>query len=166
MIKAEGLPDVGHSAQIGLLGRGHLPYLYQGEELGLPEVLDLPEDVLQDPIWARSGHTDRGRDGCRVPIPWSGDTPPYAFTTGHPWLPMPAGWAANTAASQAGDPGSTLELYRAALRERRTLAGAGPVRWLDSPPDTLVFARDPGFVCAVNLGPDPVALPRYARLPC
>ena len=141
-------------------------YVYQGEELGLPEVLDLPEDVLQDPIWARSGHTDRGRDGCRVPIPWSGDAPPYAFTTAHPWLPMPADWAASTAASQGGDPGSTLELYRAALRERRTLAGAGPVRWLDSPPDTLVFARDPGFVCAVNLGPDPVDLPRYGRITC
>src|SRR5207302_1546472 len=67
-------------------------FIYNGEELGLPDVLDLPEDVLQDPTWHRSGHTERGRDKCRVPIPWSGDAPPFGFSTSaDTWLPMPAG---------------------------------------------------------------------------
>ena len=64
-------------------------YVYQGDELGLPEVTDLPDDVLADPIWTRSGHTLRGRDGCRVPIPWSGTVPPFGFGTGGSWLPQP-----------------------------------------------------------------------------
>ncbi len=63
-------------------------YLYNGEELGLPDV-DLPDDALQDPVWERSGRTERGRDGCRVPIPWEGGPPGFGFTTGTPWLPMP-----------------------------------------------------------------------------
>jgi alpha-glucosidase len=67
-------------------------YLYQGEELGLPDVTDLPDDALQDPMWERSGRTNRGRDGRRVPIPWSGTQPPYGFAPNGvpPWLPMPA----------------------------------------------------------------------------
>jgi alpha-glucosidase len=97
--------------------------LYQGEELGLPEVEDLPEAVLQDPVWERSGHTDRGRDGCRVPIPWSGTSAPYGFSpdgaTAAPWLPQPADWAPRAMAAQAGDEASMLELYRTALRLRR-----------------------------------------------
>ncbi|HEX6498324.1 MAG TPA: glycoside hydrolase family 13 protein [Micromonosporaceae bacterium] len=135
-------------------------YLYQGEELGLPEVLDLPDEALQDPVWERSGHTDRGRDGCRVPLPWSGDAPPYGFTdaaTG--WLPQPAGWARLTASAQDGDPESTLSLYRAALRLRRTLpSGDETLRWLDSAPDVLHFAR-PGLRCLVNLGLAPIDVP-------
>src|SRR5205823_11797530 len=63
-------------------------YLYNGEELGLPDA-DLPDDALQDPIWELSGHTRRGRDRCRVPIPWEGSAPGYGFTTGDPWLPIP-----------------------------------------------------------------------------
>ena len=86
-------------------------YLYEGQELGLPEVV-LPDDALRDPIWERSGHTQRGRDGCRVPIPWSGTAAPYGFSPAGvaPWLPMPADWAERTAAAQAGDEGSVLAL--------------------------------------------------------
>jgi len=87
-------------------------YVYQGEELGLPEVEDLPEDVLQDPTWERAGHTDRGRDGCRVPLPWSGTRPPYGFSpegsAADPWLPQPDDWAGLTAEAETGDPGSML----------------------------------------------------------
>ncbi len=95
-------------------------YLYQGEELGLPEA-DIPVDRIDDPMHARSGGVDPGRDGCRVPFPWSGATPPYGFSDRpvEPWLPQPGDWAALTAAVQAGDPGSMLELYRSALRLRR-----------------------------------------------
>ena len=132
-------------------------YVYQGEELGLPEVEDLPEDVLEDPTWERSGHTVRGRDGCRVPLPWSGSRPPYGFSPEHstaaPWLPQPADWAALTAEAETGDPGSMLELYREALRLRRETPalGEGGLTWLDLPEGVLGFTREPGFACVVNV---------------
>ncbi len=144
-------------------------YVYQGEELGLPEVEDLPDEVLQDPTWEQSGRTDRGRDGCRVPIPWSGDEPPYGFSPegagAPPWLPQPHSWAALTVESQTGDDASTLELYRRALEIRRGHAalGDGFLRWLDAPEGAIAFARDPGFVCIVNLSGDPVSAPHRAE---
>jgi alpha-glucosidase len=136
-------------------------YLYQGEELGLWEVEDLPDEVLQDPTWERSGRTNRGRDGCRVPIPWSGDTPPFGFGDGTPWLPQPVAWKDFTVEAQTGDPHSMLELYRTALRIRRTqpALGDGTLRWLDAPDGTLIFARDPDFRCVVNLSGAPTPLP-------
>jgi len=130
-------------------------YLYQGEELGLPEVEDLPTEFLADPIWKRSGHTIRGRDGCRVPIPWGGDTPPFDFGPpgSTPWLPQPAGWQALTADLQAGDPNSMLSLYRAALRLRQNHPGfrTDAFRWLPSQDGTLAFERGHGICCLVNL---------------
>ncbi len=132
-------------------------YLYQGEELGLPEVFDLPDELRQDPTFTRSGGKRRGRDGCRVPLPWSGQAPPFGFSTGTPWLPQPAGWASLTVEAQRDDPRSTLSLYRAALSWRRRLRlGRGSLTWLDAPaPEVLVFQR-PGLVCAVNCGAAPV----------
>ena len=98
-------------------------FIYNGEELGLPDVLDLPEEVLQDPTWERSGHTERGRDKCRVPIPWSGEAPPFGFSTSaDTWLPMPADWAALTVEKQQADPDSTLSFFRRALELRRERA--------------------------------------------
>ncbi len=145
-------------------------YLYQGEELGLPEVTDLPEEALQDPVWERSGHTFRGRDGCRVPLPWDGDPPSYGFSppgAAPSWLPQPAGWGGYAVSVQTGDPQSTAELYRAALRIRRERLLDAPFRWLASPADdVLIFARDPGFVCTVNLSSEPIALTGYGDLIC
>jgi alpha-glucosidase len=131
-------------------------YIYQGEELGLPEV-DLPVEVRQDPAQARSGQS---RDGCRVPLPWSGSTSPYGFG-GSPWLPQPESWAGLTVEAQTGDPGSTVELYRTALRIRRaSWAAAGDLRWLDPPgPEALAFARG-DLVCVANLGTEPVPIER------
>jgi alpha-glucosidase len=143
-------------------------YLYQGEELGLPEVEDLPVEVLDDPVWEQSGHTDRGRDGCRVPIPWEPGGPPYGFSppgaSAPPWLPQPPSWDGLAVAVESGDPGSMLELYRAALRLRRThpALGDGTLRWLEAPDGALAFARDPGFGCVVNLSGPPVPLPAGA----
>jgi alpha-glucosidase len=139
-------------------------YLYQGEELGLEEVEDLPEDLLQDPTWERSGHVERGRDGCRVPLPWSANGPSLGFGTAEPWLPQPPAWADLSVERQLRDPGSTLSFYRRALSLRRQLpalgAGdGGPVRWLDLGPDVVAFERDPGFTCVVNTGTTPVTLP-------
>ena len=140
-------------------------YVYQGEELGLPEVEDLPEDVLQDPTWKRSGYAQRGRDGCRVPIPWSGDEPPFGFSPHHssaaPWLPQPPDWKAQTVEALSGDPDSILELYRLGLRIRREhpALGDGTLEWLDAPEGVLAFLREPGFACLVNISADAVALP-------
>ncbi|HEY2669157.1 MAG TPA: glycoside hydrolase family 13 protein [Rugosimonospora sp.] len=136
-------------------------YLYQGEELGLPEVLDLPDAARQDPVFGRSGGADKGRAGCRVPIPWSGDTPPYGFSaTGAAWLPSPASWGPLTVAAEEGEPGSTLSLYREALRLRRADSMTGPMTWHDSIPTVLDFERRGGLRCVVNAGDEPVPLPR------
>ena len=140
-------------------------YLYQGEELGLPEVEDLPIDRLQDPMYFRSGGRDPGRDGCRVPLPWSGDSPPYGFSpdgaAAEPWLPQPPDWAPMTADAQTADAGSMLSFYRSALRMRGDLSGLGdgPMTWLPAAADVLAFARGPDFVCVVNLSDEPVDLP-------
>ena len=133
-------------------------YIYQGEELGLEEVEDLPEDTLQDPTWKRSGHTIRGRDGCRVPIPWSGTEQPFGFSTdAEPWLPMPAHWDDFTVEAQTGTEGSMLELYKALLAERRAnpALGEGALTWDDTATEVLSFTRQPGFRCVVNLGSEP-----------
>jgi alpha-glucosidase len=138
-------------------------YIYQGEELGLYEVEDLPESALQDPTWKRSGHTVRGRDGCRVPLPWTGDTPPFGFGTfvsATPWLPQPDDWKSHTAEANQADRTSMLQLYRSALRLRRThpsLQGE-EFRWLDSPADTLLFERGNSLLCAINLSDQPIPL--------
>ena len=137
-------------------------YLYQGEELGLPEVEDLPEEVLQDPTWRRSGGRARGRDGCRVPLPWSGDAPPYGFGPegSDPWLPQPAHWRALSVAAQDGDPDSTLALYRRALQLRRRLPTLreDAFTWCEAGPGVLAFDRGHGLRCVVNLGSRPVQL--------
>jgi alpha-glucosidase len=121
-------------------------YLYQGEELGLPEVVDLPDEVRQDPTFFRTQGRVKGRDGCRVPIPWSGEAPPYGFTTGTPWLPQPADWASLTAEAQAADESSTLSLYRRALRVRREspVLGDGELIWRESGHDDVLAIERPG----------------------
>ncbi len=139
-------------------------YLYQGEELGLEEVTDLPPELLQDPQRFRSADGGSGRDGCRVPLPWSGSAPPFNFTPlgiVDGWLPAPARWASLTVEAQWPDPDSILGLYRAALRLRREhpALGDGALEWADSPDGTLVFSREPGFVCTVNTGSEAVRLP-------
>jgi alpha-glucosidase len=135
-------------------------YLYQGEELGLPEVHDLPEGVLDDPVWERSGHTEKGRDGCRVPLPWETDGESFGFGFDGAWLPQPEGWGALSVEAQEGDKGSTLEMYREALRIRSELLESDEeLVWLDRGDGTLAFRRGSGVVCLVNYGVDPVPVP-------
>ncbi len=137
-------------------------FVYNGEELGLPDV-DLPDAVLQDPTWERSGHTERGRDGCRVPIPWSGDCAPFGFSANpDTWLPMPGEWAALTVEKQRADPGSTLHFFRRLieLRKARSEFAGTQIEWLPAPGDALIFRRrGGGLVCALNAGSRPIALP-------
>lgn len=137
-------------------------FIYNGEELGLPDVLNLPEEVLQDPTWERSGHTERGRDKCRVPMPWSGEEPPFGFSSSaQTWLPMPEQWAALTVEKQSGDPDSTLSFFQRALelRKRRVEFDGDGVEWLDAPGGAVIFRRPGGLVCALNGGESPVPLP-------
>lgn len=131
-------------------------YVYQGDELGLPEY-EVPADAIRDPMHLRSGGVDPGRDGCRIPLPWSGGRPPYGFGAVPTWLPQPEGWGPWTVDAQDGDAESMLTLYRAALRLRRGFDGG--LRWLDAGPDVLAFARGSGGTCVVNLSRDPVVLP-------
>lgn len=139
-------------------------YLYQGEELGLEEVEDLPDELLQDPAWHRSGHTERGRDGCRVPIPWEPTGPSLGFGPGQPWLPQPSSWAQLSVQQQEADRSSMLWLYRRALRLRRDLPALGRrsgsgLTWLDLGATVVAFTREPGFTCLLNTGDDPIELP-------
>jgi alpha-glucosidase len=150
------------AALLVILGLPGAAFLYQGEELGLEEI-ELPDGALQDPIWESSGHTVRGRDGCRVPLPWSATAPPYGFTSGdRTWLPQPADWAPLTVEAETGDPASMVTFYRDALARRpRRLDPGAPLVWnrRDSVLDVTV-PGDPGVRCVINFGPDAVELPR------
>jgi alpha-glucosidase len=137
-------------------------YVYQGEELGLEEIEDLPDAARQDPTWVQSGYTDVGRDGCRVPLPWAKGPVPYGFSPEphvQTWLPQPEHWAPLSVEAQDGDPDSMLNLYRAALSIRRDLwRGRGALQWLTSAPEVVAFMRGPAQ-CWVNTGEDEVPLP-------
>jgi alpha-glucosidase len=137
-------------------------YVYQGDELALAEA-DIPVALIQDPTWERSGFTDKGRDGCRVPLPWSGEEPPFGFAeagSAEPWLPQPLEWKDSTVAIQAGDANSTLSLYRNALAIRRSDLTALPqdLEWIDSVPQVIAFRRG-DFACVVNYGETAIELP-------
>jgi alpha-glucosidase len=162
------------TAALLLLGLPGSAYIYQGEELGLPEVTDIPAAARQDPTFFRTGGKVVGRDGSRVPLPWQRGGSSFGFSETEgaapvaSWLPQPAGWGEHSVAAEADDPGSFLTLYREALRIRRThpALGTGPagddaMRWLPFPDDALCFARDPGFLFLANLGPAPLRLPAF-----
>ncbi len=136
-------------------------YLYQGEELGLPEVVDLPDHAREDPTWFRTGGERYGRDGCRVPIPWEADAPSFGFSAaGKSWLPQPAEWAALARDAQQGAPGSTLELYRSALSDRRAHAlGTGSLEWIGEYGEDVVAFRNGDVTVIANLGAIAVELP-------
>ncbi len=145
-------------------------YLYQGEELGLPEATQLPDEVRQDPTWEKSGHTVRGRDGCRVPVPWQADAPSFGFgPTTKTWLPQPEVYGELAVDRQAGVQGSTLELYRELLRLRREhRLGRGTLSWVDEGEDVLSFdvsTRDGGAVRVMtNLGAQPAPVPEGSEV--
>ncbi len=147
------------AAALLMLGLPGGAYVYQGEELGLPQVTDLPDEVLRDPTFLRSGGTDRGRDGCRVPLPWSGTEPPFDFGPDGAWLPQPPEWAQLTVARQEADPTSMLTLYRTALRLRTSVRSSDRLRWVDAAENVLAFRRGRDFACVVNVGDGPAEVP-------
>ncbi|MFI7237386.1 glycoside hydrolase family 13 protein [Streptomyces cyaneofuscatus] len=172
-IRTPGDPELGlrraRAATLLMLALPGSAYVYQGEELGLPDVTDLPDEARQDPAYFRAAGQDGFRDGCRVPIPWTVDGPSYGFGTGGSWLPQPATWAGLSVKAQSGQDGSTLEMYRTALAVRRShpaLGAADNLRWLDSAGDVLIFERTSGaatFTCTVNLTGAAITLPVPGR---
>jgi alpha-glucosidase len=186
-----GSPAAARSAALVQLALPGSAYVYQGEELGLPEVLDIPDSARQDPTFRRTGGRRVGRDGCRVPLPWSTSGPSFGFSrtpsgqSAPAWLPQPTGWGTFSVEAEQDDPASFLSLYKAALGLRRShpaLGGAGALRWLDSdaagpspirqpegtqerlPAGQLHFRREPGFELFANLGPEPVPLPPHREV--
>ena len=159
------------AAALLLLALPGSAYIYQGEELGLPEVTDIPDAARQDPTFRRTHGQVPGRDGCRVPLPWTQAGPGLGFSgadpAAPPWLPQPADWGRLSVDAQLADDTSFLALYRAALRLRRAhpALGRGTLSWLGEPAATgaglVAFAREPGFTFAANLGPDPAPLPPH-----
>ncbi|MES5818158.1 glycoside hydrolase family 13 protein [Streptomyces sp. RG80] len=139
-------------------------YVYQGEELGLPEV-EIPVDRIQDPMHFRSGGEDPGRDGCRVPLPWAAEAPWAGFGAGEtgPWLPQPVDWTSYAVDRQQDDPASMLALYREAIRIRPAF-GEAPLTWLPTPEGVLAFTRAEGLTCVVNLTDTPADLPPHTEL--
>lgn len=149
------------SAALLMLALPGAVFLYQGEELGLPEVLDIPTERLQDPIWKMSGNKERGRDGCRVPLPWKateagafGFSSNVEITRTSSWLPQPEHWGEYSAEGQEAQESSMLRLYRTALRHRKTNPSLMNeyFSWLDSPHHSFVFTRaqDESFLCIVT----------------
>ena len=140
-------------------------YIYQGEELGLPEHTTLPDDVRQDPSFFRTNGAETGRDGCRVPMPWRADAPADGFSpTGEAWLPQPPAYGELAADRQVGVAGSTLELYRAALRLRREHGlGSGGLEWTAASAAQLAFENRSIHVLA-NFDDAPIEVPVGARV--
>ena len=144
-------------------------YLYQGEELGLPEATDLPDSVRQDPVWERSDHRIRGRDGCRVPLPWSAVEASFGFSSlpsRDIWLPQPWYYGDFAANEQENDDLSTLSFYRAAVKARRSFdLGFGSITWEhpESDIDVLAFTRGDLHVLA-NLSKTHAPLPTRAQV--
>jgi alpha-glucosidase len=162
------------AAALILLALPGSAYIYQGEELGLPEVTGIPDDARRDPAFRRTKGEHPGRDGCRVPLPWTRTGTGFGFSltedgasAAEPWLPQPPDWGRYSVDSQLADEHSFLSLYRAALRLRRVhpALGRGTLRWLD-PEDSplLCFAREPGFILAANLGTAPAPLPAHREI--
>lgn len=147
-------------------------YIYQGEELALPEARDIPENRLTDPRWAMSNYTDRGRDGCRVPLPWKADSAGAfgfssnpALTPEQAWLPQSDNWGKFSVQVQESDPDSTLTLYRRALaiRHKESGLGDGSMSWLDEDQHVLAFSRPGNFLFMLNFG-DPIELPTNSEV--
>ncbi len=135
-------------------------YLYQGEELGLPDHTALDDGLRQDPTWWRSGYTEAGRDGCRVPLPWEAESPGLGFGPGgSTWLPQPPEYAELARDRQVDVDGSTLEMYRTALVFRRAFAlSVGSLTWVDGGPGVLRFTNGE-LTVAANTGSTPVPMP-------
>ncbi len=128
-------------------------YIYQGEELGLFEVTDIPEDQIQDPQYLRNLKVDKGRDGCRVPLPWNSESATYGFSREKSHLPQPKWFADKTVAHQESEKGSTLAIFKKALALRKSLITEESITWhATTDKNVLHFSRPNGWHCITNFG--------------
>ncbi len=134
-------------------------YIYQGEELGLFEVADIQDKDLQDPMWLRGGKTRKGRDGCRVPLPWSKTGTSFGFGEGGSHLPQPFWFPAYSVEFEEVQPDSTLKMYREMIALRTQLQGAETLEWVPSRNKVVHFTRPGGWHCITNFGKRPLELP-------
>jgi alpha-glucosidase len=158
--RASGLRRA-RAATLFLLGLPGSTYLYQGEELGLHEVAEIPPEARQDPTFLRTNGAEIGRDGCRVPLPWTRTGISLGFGAGRAHLPQPPWFAESAVEVQEGDPSSTLSLYRRALALRHTLQTEEGLEWVETDrADVLRFRRPNGWEVVMNFGTEPFALDR------
>ncbi|MBG6191179.1 alpha-glucosidase [Arthrobacter sp. CAN_A212] len=165
----------GRAAALVMLGLPGSAYLYQGDELGLPEHTTLPDGVREDPTYARTSGSEIGRDGCRVPLPWVAEAPGFGFGVydavsapgAAPWLPQPTSFAGYAADQQVGVDGSTFELYRSTLDLRRSHGlGTGRLEWtpLNSPQEGVLCYRNGEVLVFANMGGETIDLPNDHRV--
>ena len=148
------------AAQMFALALPGCTYIYQGEELGLPEALEIPEDAIQDPQYLQNNKIDKGRDGCRVPLPWNTSKPAFGFSSGTPHLPQPDHFADYSVEAESAVEKSPLAIFRKALELRKNLVAPEEMEWIDTgSAETLHFARPNGWNCLINFGHTPVAIP-------
>jgi alpha-glucosidase len=145
-------------------------YLYQGEELGLPEVVDIPDSARQDPIFFRTEGREAGRDGCRIPLPFTVDAGGnHGFSSAQPaspsWLPQPIGWGQHAADAQVNNPASVYSIYRHALATRRRFVArtSRDIYWHDLPDhlDHLLCFDRGALRVLLNCSTAAVALPAW-----
>ena len=153
------------AAQMFALALPGCTYIYQGEELGLPEALEIPEDQIQDPQYLRNNKFDKGRDGCRVPLPWNKAGTSFGFGTAGAHLPQPANFSEYSVEAESGVADSPLEIFRRALALRKELVTSEELVWHDSDhPDLLHFSRPNGWHCLTNFGHSSAELPAGLKI--
>lgn len=149
------------AASVMMLALPGVAYMYQGEELGLPEAVDIPDDKRQDPTFFRTAGESYGRDGCRVPLPWEAEETNFGFgPAGEPWLPQPKVYRAYSRDLEEADPDSTLSLYKAALAGRKELRlGEGDLEWIEGTPENILGFRNSDVTVFINYSEEDFALP-------
>lgn len=149
------------AASVMMLALPGVAYMYQGEELGLPEAVDIPDDKRQDPTFFRTAGESYGRDGCRVPLPWEAEETNFGFgPAGEPWLPQPELYRQYSRDLEEADPSSTLALYKAALASRKQHdLGQGELEWIEGTPENILGFRNNDVTVFINYSEDDFALP-------
>jgi alpha-glucosidase len=158
--KASGTQN-GLAATLFVLALPGATYMYQGEELGLHEVTDIPGDQIQDPQYLRNHKIDKGRDGCRVPLPWTKSGPSFGFGTGGAHLPQPNWFGGYSVEVEEKDSQSPLAIYRKALGLRKSLTTEEKVKWHKTGNSSVLhFSRPNGWHCITNFRAAPIAMPK------